>query len=180
MEMLKLSKPVGITMTRDRVTFIEQLRVVATFIVIVLHCYAAYFVDNSIFGTKTWWGVNIINGFTRWGVPIFLMISGTLLLDTSRNESIGYFLKKRSSRVLIPFVFWSILYYINFSVIYDRTLSISEFITKFLTKNISYHLWFVYTLFGIYLLVPIIRKLVKSVSDKELWYMFGIIFLPQL
>lgn len=161
---------------RNRSVHIEQLRVAAIFVVIVLHCYAPFFVDYTTYGTKTWWGVNIINSLTRWGVPIFLMISGMLLIDTDRHESIKEFLKKRSIKILIPFVFWSVIYYINTAIIRGNQVSVVEFVEKFLGKNIYYHLWFVYTLFGLYLLVPILRKLARAVSDRELWYFFGIIF----
>lgn len=165
------------SLNSNREIYIDELRVLATFCVIVLHCYAPYFEDSSIYATRTWWGVNIIDAFTRWGVPIFFMISGKLLLNYSREENIKNFLRRRMYKVLLPFIMWSFVYYIDSVLTTNVNFNIVNFIKNLLSNKISYHLWFVYTIIGIYLCVPIIREHSKIKNDNKLWYFFSIIFV---
>lgn len=162
---------------KERELYIDRLRVFATFSVIILHCNAPYFIDAEIYGTKTWCFVNIVNSIIRWGVPIFLMISGKLLINSTRDESIARFIFNRCSRVVLPFFMWSIIYYINSSIRVGNEIKISVFITKFLEKNISYHFWYVYTLFGIYLYVPLFKSLKFLDRDRIIKYIFCVIFI---
>jgi surface polysaccharide O-acyltransferase-like enzyme len=51
-----------------------------------------------------------LNGLSRWCVPTFIMITGALMLADPRSFAVGYYLRHRVSKVLIPFVAWSLLY----------------------------------------------------------------------
>ncbi|MCT4631103.1 MAG: acyltransferase family protein [Firmicutes bacterium] len=159
-----------------RESYIDFLRVFATFCVVILHSYAPYFEDFYIYGTKSWWAVNLLAAFTRWGVPVFFMISGYLLLNDSREIKIKIFIKKRLSKVLIPLAFWSIWYYSNSVIMGARVFDIKELILNFFSNKISYHLWFVYTISGLYLCVPIIKNIIDPENDKKMWYFFGVVF----
>lgn len=162
--------------TSDRILYIERLRVLATFSIIILHCNGPYFIDCELFGTRTWWGVNAINAIIRWGVPVFFMISGKLLINSEKEEVILDFIKKRCSKVVLPFMVWSGFYYVDYCLNLGKQPSLSEFIIKFLQNDISYHFWFVYTLFGLYLCVPFLRKLKQLGQDSMIRYLFYVIF----
>lgn len=169
-------------MTREHVInareeYIDFLRVFATFCVVVLHSYAPYFEDFYIYGTKSWWAVNVLAAFTRWGVPVFFMISGYLLLNDTREIKIRKFIRKRLSKVLIPLAFWSIWYYSNSVLMASRAFDLSDLILNFFSNKISYHLWFVYTISGLYLCVPIIKNIISPKDDTRIWYFFGVIFV---
>jgi len=107
----------------------------------------------------------------RFGVPVFVMISGAVLLD--RSEPLSTFLSKRLKRVVLPFLFWSIVYFIfvyagsfqKFSI-----LQLSQILLNKLLKGTYYHLWYVYMILGIYLFVPIIRKWAQNSTKQELQY----------
>lgn len=69
-----------------------NLRVFAIFMVVVIHVTAGYvtFADTnpSFYGSTLWWSANILDSFSRWSVPVFVMLSGYMI--TFLNY-IGYF-----------------------------------------------------------------------------------------
>ncbi|GAB7265469.1 hypothetical protein DZS_24340 [Dickeya ananatis] len=79
-------------------------RIVSTFAVIVLHI-SAYTVSLAELGSLSWWAGNIYDSLTRWCVPVFVMISGALLLSPDKNESLSFFYKKRMSRIFLSIGF---------------------------------------------------------------------------
>ncbi len=129
---------------------------------------------NSI--TRSWWWIaDVVDSSVRWAVPIFLMLSGMLLLDTKRDESVKLFFTKRINKVFIPLLVWSILYSfwkLRYGLIFhgEFLYSIPGFIRDFLTGNVYYHLGFFYYLIGLYLITPILRVYVKNASDSSLKY----------
>ena len=161
-----------------RLIYIYLLRWAAILSVILLHSISPYFTDAGMFGTKTWWFINVINGCTRFGVPVFFMISGYLLLSDSRELSIGDFLKKRLGRVLLPFFLWNIIYYIYYCPSWNEELSPARFLYSFVTMGISYHFWFVYTLLLLYLVVPVFKKFIAGANGREMLYLFLVIIFP--
>lgn len=165
------------TKMKDKNIYIEQLRILAIFAVVAIHCYGNYFNNSSIYGTRTWWAANLLNSLSRWSVPMFFMISGMLLLGSKKQESILEFMKKKMSKVLLPFFVWSVVYYVARGLVGDGIVSVGDFFQKLFQQNISYHLWFVYTLLNIYLLVPILKKMVAACQTKDIGYLWGILFL---
>lgn len=165
-------------MAKQRYFYIEVLRVIACFAVILLHTTNGILTNAAIYETETWKLANAISALTRFGVPIFLMISGYLSLTSSKEITLKEFLKKKLIRLGIPLMGWSIIYYLNTCYQNQTVFSISDFFFKFITMDISYHFWFMYTLIGIELFVPIFQKIVQNADRKLLWYFFGIIILP--
>lgn len=154
--------------------WLDNLRFVAIISVILLHVSAApvpYFGKISI---NIWWIGNIFDGSVRFSVPIFFMISGSLLL--SKDYTLFVFIRKRFLRLIPPFIFWSLIYIVYMLVLDYRNgtimnlLEIFKFIFINLYQGSCYHLWFVYTIIGLYLMVPILRKWIKNADNKEILY----------
>jgi surface polysaccharide O-acyltransferase-like enzyme len=72
---------------KERVEWIDLLRFLAITFVIIIHSCGAYVTSTK--GTEVWWIFNIVNSFSHFSVPIFVMISGALLLK--RDEPINIF-----------------------------------------------------------------------------------------
>jgi surface polysaccharide O-acyltransferase-like enzyme len=95
------------TLTKTSSTYLDVLRMLACFAVIMLHYSGSY---NYRFGIPTFdAGIQFFT-ITRWCVPVFLMISGALLLGKDEDLPTGY--RKRFSRVLPAFFTWSAIYII--------------------------------------------------------------------
>ena len=69
----------------NRIVYLDVLRVIACFSVIMVHSCAQYFVKDI--GSFNFWVGNIFDGLARIGVPLFIMISGALMLDKNYQFS---------------------------------------------------------------------------------------------
>jgi surface polysaccharide O-acyltransferase-like enzyme len=125
------------------------------------------------------WAENIFDSLTRWGVPIFLMVSGMLMLNTDKNESLKTFFLKRVNKILIPFLVWGII----FDALHPRYMnvpfSLKGLFTDFISGIIYWHFWFMYAIVGLYILTPVIRVFVNYASKNimiyalTLWFTFA-------
>lgn len=95
-----------------RLVYMDWLRVLATIAVVTIHVSAGYVSMLDASNVSRWMAGNFYDSFSRASVPIFVMISGALLLRGAKDSSIGEFLKKRASKVIIPFIGWSAIFYI--------------------------------------------------------------------
>lgn len=106
----------------------------------------------------------------RLGVPIFLMISGALLLN--RDYDLSDFLKRRFTRIIYPFIFWIIV--IIAGIIFttgNYTFAWNTFIGN---PSITWYFWM---LIGIYLFVPVINSFIQAYGDDALKYFLAIWFI---
>ena len=165
--------------TTKRYFGIDLIRVVACFLVMQTHAGEIYYIEDNgdlIRNEKNIWP-GIFNSLARVCVPLFVMISGYLLLPMKTDYST--FLKKRFIRVSFPFIafciFYDIYYYIR-GVIDVKTMLIN--IPKIFINYGSElgHLWFMYMIMGVYLLIPIFSPWIKS-AKKEHFYFYFVIWL---
>jgi len=88
--------------------WVDLIRVVAIYLVVVVHVSGQL---TNIWGeipNSQWLIADIYGGIARISVPLFFMISGYLLLP--RSETLKDFYMRRMTKVLIPFVAWSLIY----------------------------------------------------------------------
>ena len=181
----------------NHIVWLDVMRFVAMFTVVCCHCadpfnfYTGEIPDNI--GEIKFWGA-AYGAFLRPCVPLFVMITGALLLPVKGEASVFY--KKRIPRVLWPFLIWSVLYNLfpwftgvlglNPDVILDffpysgeeatqQSLSVSLKNIAEIPLNFSLldvHMWYIYLLIGLYLYLPIFSAWVEKASDKaKLWFL---------
>lgn len=167
----------------DKMAWTTILRVVATVSVILLHVSSGILYQFGHISTFVWWTGNIYDSLVRFCVPIFVMLTGVLML--SRTYELTDFLRKKFLRIVLPFLFWSIVYAIiavNDKISAGSQMSffaIIKWIIHKLLDGASYHLWYIYMIIGIYLFIPILSKWVQNASEKEILY-FIIIWMFSL
>lgn len=154
----------------NREIWIDWLRVAACFMVFVVHSTEPFYLggDGALILDRTdaFWS-SFFDSFVRSCVPLFVIASSYLQFPV--RYSTGEFFRKRAVRILIPFVLWTIAY----AFVWGEP--VENF--KGLLLNFSYaagHLWFVYMLIGIYLLMPLLSPWAEKVSKKELLVYLGI------
>lgn len=146
-------------MNKQRTVYLDVIRVIACMMVIIMHAPIPNIgvEDHGAF-------LVLINYLTVPCVPLFFMISGTLLLPYKKEATTIDFLKKRIGKVVGPTIIFSLLYMvINNSGNWSKSILSIPFSTQ--GHGI---LWFMYTLIGLYLLVPIISPWIRQASRKEL------------
>lgn len=154
---------------QTRIQYMDSLRAIAIIGVLLLHAATPYVVLYDKIDGFDWQTGIVFNALSRWCVPIFLMISGALLLGR-KEESLSTFFKKRANKILLPFVAWSIIYYVWATYMWNPGYSVKEFLIMFFNDQIYYHLWYFYALIGIYLLAPIFNIFVNHASKQVIGY----------
>ena len=137
-----------------RIYYFDILRIVSSFSVILIHVSARYYKLNI--NSNNWKIAHYYNGISRFGVPIFLMISGALFL--SKDISVGQIFKKYIRRLLTNILFWSFIYTIY--KINSSITSIKSFILNFFLGN--YHFWYIYVIIELYIITPFLREIIKK------------------
>ncbi len=158
-------------MSKKNYSYIDIIRVFSIFMVITLHCICDYYADLANAGRGLWHVIGYVNELTRVGVPLFFMISGFLLLSKD-IPNIKAFYKKRILKIGIPFIIYDIFYYVYMSASAGRDISVSGFFAELLHNGSAYHLWFVYSILFIYLLMPFLRIIVKNCNLNSLILLF--------
>ena len=146
---------------KQYVKSIDSLRTFAILAVVLIHT-TTRTLEAAKFNLTGFPVAIFLNQIARFAVPLFFLISG-FVLETNFDEKSGYlnFIKKRFSRIFIPFVFWSAVYYL---FIYNQNHD--NFLRVILTGNASYQLYFIPTLCIFYLAFPLLHKVYKVISNK--------------
>lgn len=155
---------------KEREIWIDWLRVVACFLVMMTHACEPFYLggEGTLVLTRSdalW--VSVLNVLPRACVALFVVASSYLLLPM--RYSSGEFVRRRLSRILVPFLVWTLVYALAFGDPVENLRS--------LTLNFNYaagHLWFVYMLLGLYLLVPMLSPWAERVTKRELSVYIGI------
>lgn len=153
-----------------REIWIDWMRVAACFMVILVHSTEPFYLggDGSLILNQAdaFWS-SFFDSFVRACVPLFVVASSYLQFPL--HYSAGEFFRRRTVRVLIPFVVWLLVY----AFVWGEPASN----LKSLLLNFNYsagHLWFVYMLIGVYLLMPLLSPWAEKVGKKELQVYLGI------
>jgi len=168
--------------------YISYLRIFATIAVVLIHASTGY-LNGKDFYAFDWNYANILNSFSRLSVPLFVLISGALLLPKA-EEPLAFY-QKRLVKLIPIFFFWNMIYILYYFFKYpslqqyDLNQKIS-YIAEKMKSGANAHLWYLYLLPGLYLAIPFIHKLLKSCSKKDieifliLWYISLFLFNKRL
>lgn len=170
-------------MESKRIVYLDCLRVIATVAVVVLHVSAS---NWSAFGGRSFeWNVfNFYDSIVRWGVPIFLMISGSLFLH--KEIDIKNIFSKNIFRLIVAYIFWAFFYAIWIPalkcMLYGKfEISFGQFIQTVISGH--YHMWFIPMIIGIYMCIPIIKQITKTTMTTKYYLILSFVFAflnPQL
>ena len=161
-----------------RVQYLDVLRVFSMLAVVLLHTVAGTLRSN--YGSSQWHFSNVLTSLATASVPLFFMISGALLLSSPRTISVGYTLKRRVPRMLVPFLIWScvaVAYYLAISWRLDGSADWTAAIDKLKhlpAKPTAIHLWFMYALIPLYILSPFIKRLIDALDRNLVIYLFSL------
>jgi len=163
---------------------LDAARWMAALAVVLLHCAAFPLTTTTEYGSPGWQWANVYDAATRWCVPVFVMISGALLLDPDKREGYRRFYLRRAARILPAIVFWSILFLLWRAWIYrleDVSVEPLDWLRLATSGEPYYHLWYLYMLVGLYLFTPCLRLLYRGSSVRQrLFIMMAVFALAML
>ena len=156
---------------KERIFYYDVLRALAIIGVIICHLdhfFSPLTTPSQVIAQMTFHDIGDI------GVPIFLMISGALLLNRS-YPSLSDFLKRRFARIVYPFIFWIILI---LGQLYCHGYN-SKFIWNVFIGEPSVT-WYFWTLIGIYLFIPVLNSFIKEYKIKGVEYFLVVWFFTMI
>ena len=164
----------GVTVKRQ--TNIDLLRIAASFLVVLLHVSGGFWGWGDMY-QQGWVGLTAYAVLPRCAVPVFLMISGKLFLDRSREIPVSKLITKYALRVAILYIIWGLLYAAD-AVGLQGLLSGNwqAVVDQFVTAP-KYHLWYLYVQASTYLMLPVFWAIAKYEDGKYLGYICGLVFV---
>ncbi|ACB94467.1 acyltransferase [Beijerinckia indica] len=145
---------------KKRNAFLDFVKGIAIFLVVAVHTAAPFSVAYKKIPALDWQILNVYNSLSHVCVPLFVMTTGALLLPR-KIERLDTFLLRRLPRSLIPLVGWVVIYSLVDS---GGKATISDMTTAFFTASGKYHLWFLYMISGLYLVIPFLSAFYRAVN----------------
>ena len=155
----------------DRNVKYDYYRAIACIGVIFIH---VFYSCNLIYGSSYSKSNNLVNNVLlnnfMWAVPAFFVITGALLLDKNKKITLGKLFSKYILRVLVALILFGTAFSVIDVFFGDKTPGLKAFFLNlydvFKGKSWS-HLWYLYCIIGIYLLLPF-YKMAADNSDRKL------------
>lgn len=198
----KAMKDLSVIENEKRNVGLDIVKFIAIFMMIAVHC-----TDNVSPAERSqpWynlWG-SFYGSFMRPAIPLFVMVTGALLLPV--KQSLSDFYAKRLSRLVVPFLVWSVLYnlfpwitgLLGFSpsvisdffvwAVPDQSFTSALHNILMIPFNFSMYavqMWYVYLLIGLYLYMPVFSAWIRQASVNEqrffivIWFIS--LFVPYL
>ncbi|WP_180237229.1 acyltransferase [Lacimicrobium alkaliphilum] len=154
----------------------DQIRVFATLAVVMLHV-SANGLNSSPFGSDSWWLANFFDAASRSSIPLFVMLSGALLLSAPIGDP-RQFYQRRFSRVLLPLVVWSIFYSgwtMLKAQVKGQPIMTEQVWLNLVSGTPYFHLWYLFMLAGLYAIAPVLSLALHSAQQRfnpsSSWYL---------
>ena len=156
-----------------RVCSLDWLRLFAMSAVVLMHTAAGLLRGDLNLG---WHATNLLVSLSFTAVPLFFMISGSLLLSSPKTADLKHLLRRRLPRLLLPLLFWSAA---TLLLVWRwDSLAFREVLQRFLEipRSPAYtHLWYLYTLIALYVLSPLLYHMVQGMDRTAERWMMGLI-----
>jgi surface polysaccharide O-acyltransferase-like enzyme len=146
---------------------IDFLRVISAFAVVWLHVSATVVFSIPNVHSINWWVANFADAYSRWCVPIFVMIGGALLLSSPSTLTPIQLYRKRLARLLPPMIVWTLVFII-FRKYTEANFNSMVALNSIVKGVPAVHLWYLYMLVGLYAIAPFLRSLVTGLDRNSL------------
>ncbi len=163
---LNTMKPVETRETRA-----DLCRSLALFGVVLIHACGALLQPWGPYALADWLrAANVLDSIARCSVPLFVMLSGALILQPGMAPIDLAQIGRRLIRVTVPLLLWSSIY-----LLYQaHQTSTPPRWSSLLSQPAMYHLWFVYMIIGLYALLPLLQGAFVHLLDKPGLQRYGL------
>lgn len=165
------------TAKKSRIVYFDVLRAIAPLAIIAIHVLDPIYRQPEIdyYGADYFWAHAVLSCM-RWAVPVFIMMSGAIFLNPDRKFDLKTHYRKYVLRILAAYIVWSVVYAIGLSLTmegtgYEKQATFLEYVFG----GHYYHLWYLIMLLGLYIMVPILRKITADRGLMKYFLFLGII-----
>ncbi len=164
------TKPQISQQKKPRVLWLDLLRITAIVLVLFVHA-AAQTIHNTPLNSTRFYALVIYNDLAHIAVPLFVMISGCMLLDPKRPFDTRKFYSKNIFRIVVAFLFWT-----SVNLVYDAAryyfehdgfsgFSVENMFKGFFVGKI--YMWYLFMIFGLYIITPLVRCITKEMKNAK-------------
>lgn len=165
--------PADVSRPARRIAYLDALRALCCFLVIVNHTYD--YVGLSVASAPVRLGAFTSLFLSKPAVPVFLMISGCTLL--TKDDTIPKTLS-RFMRIVVTLVLFSFVYAVyGFLSGQTDSLSVKRFLLSIYEVNITTAYWYLYAYAGILLMLPFLQKMARNMDKHDFLFFFAISIL---
>lgn len=143
----------------------DLIRVLAILGVVIIHADAITASTTNYFGGVSWWFANILHSAASVSVPLFVMLSGYLIINKN-NLSFKYYLNKSLFQILLPMVFWTLIYFRWYMIWCGEQFSAESVLFSFFTAS-NFHLYYLFIVIGLYLFTPLLLKAIRESTSRQ-------------
>ena len=155
----------------NRILYLSRLKALACIAVTVLHTFLAANMYSSDASTQG--AMMAVRNCTMWAVPCFVMASGALLLDSKRVLSMKKLFGKYVLRMTVALVVFSVLFAV-FDGVFIKKCGAGEMFTDSIDAIFFgsgwMHMWYIYLLFALYLMLPIYKIISGNATAAQIKY----------
>lgn len=162
------SRVPAVTYRSSELAWTSYLRVVAMVAVVVIHVAGLSYAQIQDHDSAAWTLAAFLTFSTKWAVPVFVMVSGMLLLRPPADPSPGLFYRRRLSRIGIPLLFWHLVYVLVYLSLASEDVGWRDVVARVLQGEAYTGLYFFWLILGLYLVTPLIWPAVSLLSRRTL------------
>lgn len=166
-------------MKMKKIEYIDLANVIAAIAVVFLHTNSCFWDFSK---SRYWLTANVIESVFIFAVPVFFMISSVTLMDYQKRYDTKTYLRKRFTKTVIPFLFWT-LFSLVFDIVVLKKISFSDLSLRllydgFVNNQFCDYYWFFTPLFIIYICMPLFASIEEKKRISVFKYLFvaGFIF----
>lgn len=159
--------PTSSVTQKTRTAYLDLLRVVGALMVVMIHT-TAYLLNTTPVGSPVFVLSAVLDALSQAAVPLFVMVSGSLLLDEGRPVTIRRAARHYAAPLLGLYAFWSVVFALVNKVLQPLLLEHAAFSAAMLRAfgkacvEGMYHMWYLPMAAVLYLLTPLLRQFVRQ------------------
>ena len=166
---------------KQHIIFLDYVRIVACLMVMLVHSSENFYGADPTVGmagnvsmlaneSNRFWVAFYDGGVSRTAVPLFFMVSAFLLVPMRPQQTMTTFYRRRFMRILPPFITFLLLYSLLPLLWGGMTWQQSLMdlnILPFNFPSMAGHLWFMYPLISLYIIIPVVSPWLQQSSARD-------------
>lgn len=166
---------------KNCISYLDFLRFLAISAVILLHVTSGITDTIPEQMSDTQFRVyQTIKGFCTIGVPLFLMISGTLFLAPQKKLTLKTLFQKYLRRIVLALILFGTFFALLELIMVSHSFALTDIAQAFynmLTGNSWAHMWYLYALIGLYLFLPLLKLFCANANKQTYLYLLILLFI---